>query len=464
MDGVEQNRTPSGWRATVPAALVAALVAGCGGGGGGGGNGDAAAPQVAVSRVVVVDDFGAPVSGAAVSLASASAAHALTTDGNGVALLASVPGPIEVAIAVPTFAAATVRVNASTDQVTTVAVTLKRLTAPAGGSMASRSGAQALRSADGRTLTFEVELVVVDADAEPVQGLVAGDFQLLNCAPDGTTPAADCLRHAVADHAYQPTADATTLVLVPGQAVAPYAAGLLIDQSGSISRTDPLNARLYAARSLLNGLSAGDQVLIGAFADGAGAALPQQPLTMLGGLVDAASVATSFSGLNGLARQVGGQTPLFTSIDAMRTRIVTDTAVTPDHPRALVVFTDGADTTCGNANDCALQRQRVIDAAVADGVRLFTIGLSGGIDVETLSRLAAEGGGAMLYADSVEQLIPLYGSLGRLMSLSLPTYRLRFTVDAGEGGVFAAGQTVLARARVNARGRAVDIPFAVAVR
>lgn len=460
MDGVEHNRTPSSWWARLPAALVAALVAGCGGGGGG----DAAAPQVAVSKVVVLDDFGAPVSGATVSLASASAAHPLTTDSNGVALLASVPGPIEVAIAVPTFAATTAQVNASTDQVTTVAVTLKRLTAPAGGSMASRSGVQALRSADGRTLTFEVELVVMDADATPLEGLVAGDFQLLNCVPDAATPAADCLRSAMADHAYQPTADTTTLVVVPGQAVAPYAAGLLIDQSGSISRTDPLNARLYAAKSLLKGLSAGDQVLIGAFADGAGAAVPQQPLTLLGGFVDAASVATYFSGLDGLARQVGGQTPLFTSIDAMRTRIVTDTAVTAGHPRALVVFTDGADTTCGNAVACALRRQQVIDAAVADGVRLFTIGLSGGIDVETLSKLAAEGGGAMLYADSVEQLIPLYGSLGRLMSLSLPTYRLRFTVDAGEAGVFAPGQTVLARARVNARGRSVDIPFAVAVR
>ena len=105
----------------------------------------------------------------------------------------------------------------------------------------------------------------------------------------------------------------------------------------------------------------------------------------------------------------------------------------------------------------------MIDAARADGVRLFTIGLSGNIDVEALSQLATAGGGAMLYADTVEQLIPLYGSLGRLMSLGLPTYRMRFVIDAGQAGVFASGQTVLARARVQVNGRLVDIPLAVSI-
>ena len=105
----------------------------------------------------------------------------------------------------------------------------------------------------------------------------------------------------------------------------------------------------------------------------------------------------------------------------------------------------------------------MIEAARVDGVRLFTIGLSTSIDVEALSQLATAGGGAMLYADTVEQLITLHGSLGKLVSLGLPTYRLRFAIDAGEPGVFASGQTVLARARVQLRGQTVNSPMAVGV-
>jgi len=238
---------------------------------------------------------------------------------------------------------------------------------------------------------------------------------------------------------------------------------LLFFQNGSIANSDRLNARLFSAKTMISNLAPGDQVVMGAFADGNGARLQQQPLTMVGTVVEKAAAPLFFPRLDALAGQSGGQTPLHASIDAMRAQIVGDASLTPGQPRAIVVFTDGIDSYCSSANRCAQRRQEVINAARADGVRLFTIGLSADIDVESLSHLATASGGAMLYADSVEQLIPLYGSLGRLMSLGLPTYRLRFSIDAGEGGVFAAGQTVLARARVNVLGQTVNIPFAVGI-
>jgi hypothetical protein len=320
-----------------------------------------------------------------------------------------------------------------------------------------------VRSNDGRTLSFETELVVVDADAQPVNGLAATDFQLLDCQPDAATPAADCLRNGAADHAYVAGAAAPDMQVVPGQVGLPHTVGLLIDQSGSIGSSDRLNARLYSAKFLISSLAPGDQAVMGAFADGNGALLPQQPLSGLGTVVDKTAAPLFFAPLDALAAQSGGQTPLHTAIDVMRTQIVGDTTLTPGQPRALVVFTDGVDSYCSPGVGCAQRRQQVIDAARADGVRLFTVGLSGDIDVEALSHLATASGGAMLYADRVEQLIPLYGSLGRLMSLNLPTYRLRFSIDAGEAGVFAAGQTVLARVRVNVQGQPVDIPFAVGI-
>ncbi len=436
---------------------AAAVAAGCGGGGAGSDE-----TKFSVAKVVVVDAYGAPVSGAIVTPALGNI-PAVTTGANGVAFVAGAPGALELGISVPTFTPVVAQVTLGTELVTTVPVTLQRATAPAGGSMASRSGVQPLRSDDGRTLVFEVELVVVGADAQAVDWLTAADFQLLACQPDAATPAADCLRNAAADHATLASAAADALQLVPAQAVTPHTVGLLIDQSGSIANSDRLNARLYAAKSLISSLAPGDQAVIGAFADGNGARLPQQPLTVLGTVADKAAAPLYFTQLDALANQSGGQTPLYASIDAMRTRTVADAALAAGHTPAMVVFTDGADSYCATAGSCAQRRLQVIDAARADGVRLFTIGLSGDIDVESLSALATASGGAMLYADRVEQLIPLYGSLGRLMSLALPTHRLRFTIDAGEAGVFAAGQTVLARARVNVRGQLVDIPFAVAI-
>lgn len=450
----QAKTTSSQWKGLLAMAATAGLAAGCGGGGGA----DPAAVMLSVAKVVVRDAYGAPVAGATVKQMTAASSE-ITTDAEGVAL----PGPVSLSVAVPTFTPVVTQTTLGLDAVTTVPVTLQRATAAAGGSLSTRSGVAPVRSGDGRTLSFEVELVVVGADAQPVGGLLAADFQLLPCLPDAATPAADCLRNAPADQAYQPNAVATLLQVVAAQPVVAHSVGLLIDQSGSIAGTDRLNARLYAAKTLISNLAAGDQAVIGAFADGAGARLPQQPLTMLGTVADAAAAPQAFGPLDALAGQSGGQTPLYAAMDAMRARLADDAALRPGVPRALAVFTDGADSYCGTAVGCAQRRQQVIDAARADGVRLFTIGLSGNIDVEALSQLATAGGGAMLYADTVEQLIPLYGSLGRLMSLGLPTYRLRFAIDAGRTGVFSAGQTVLARARVQVNGQAVDIPLAVSI-
>ncbi|WP_162520701.1 VWA domain-containing protein [Pseudaquabacterium pictum] len=458
MRTIRSTTPPARWPRLLALAAGAAVLAGCGGGGGA----DEPAGQVGVARLVVRDAYGVPVAGASVLPATAGAT-AVLTDSQGVGHVAVLPGTQSFTISVPTFVPQVTEVLVSNGVVTTAPVTLQRATAAAGGALATRSGVAPQRSADGRSLVFEVELVVVGADAQPVTGLVAGDFQLLPCMPDAATAVADCLRQAPADHAYQPDAAATSLQLVPALPVAAHTVGLLIDQSGSIADNDPLNARLYATKALISTLATGDQALLGAFARGPGARLPLQPLTLLGAVPDAAAAPQSFPALDALAGQSGGQTPLHDTIDAMRLQLVASPLLRTGLPRALVVFTDGADTDCAGAAACATRRQQVVDAARADGVRLFTIGLSGRIDVEALSHLATAGGGAMLYAETVEQLIPLYGSLGKLMSLGLPTYRLRFSIDAGQAGVFAAGQTVLARARVQLHGQTVDIPLAISL-
>jgi hypothetical protein len=131
--------------------------------------------------------------------------------------------------------------------------------------------------------------------------------------------------------------------------------------------------------------------------------------------------------------------------------------------RAIVVFTDGADSECLDPDDCRAKRQRVIAKANTAEVSLFTIGLSTGIDFEALGELARGTDGIFLFASNAEQLIPLYGSLGKLLSRSLPTYTMRWTVRSGIDGTFASGHSVLGSLQVDGGGTPVTVPFVVGI-
>jgi hypothetical protein len=236
----------------------------------------------------------------------------------------------------------------------------------------------------------------------------------------------------------------------------PYAAALMLDQSGSISSSDPTGARLYSAKAFLDQLGVGDWVLLSAFSDG-DARILNKPLTVYPSFRNSATVSDSlsyFSTLDSLAALVGGNTPLYAALD----KLVDETSFPTGIAKSVVIFTDGDDTYCGDPNACRTRRQASITAANTAGVRIFTIGLSSSVNFEALGELANQTGGAFLYADSAEQLIPLYGSVGKLLSLSLPTYRLTWTVQAGSSA-FQSGNALLGRVEVTAGGSTFDVPF-----
>jgi hypothetical protein len=178
---------------------------------------------------------------------------------------------------------------------------------------------------------------------------------------------------------------------------------------------------------------------------------------------DQGSAPSYFPTLDSLVPLVGGNTPLYESLDTLQQQMVGDASLPAGLARAVVVFTDGGDTTCAGVEACRTRREQSIRGANANQVRLFTIGLTSGVDIVSLGELANQTGGAFLYADSAEQLLPLYGSVGKLLSLSLPTYRLRWTVQAGSAGVFQPGYTVLGRVQVTAGTSTFDVPFVVGI-
>ena len=458
---------PAPWRrsAAMAAALLAGLgLAACGGGGGS----SAAAPQLGLVSVTVQDTYGATVAGATLQGPSGSS----ITDARGVALVL-MPAPnstADVLLSRANFVDTAFKLTSTAGSINEVAVTLTRATAPAGGSLRSRSGFTPTLDTTGRQLSFEIEVVVVRGNSQPIETLNASDFVLRACTPATATERngrVDCLRgagSADADMAYVPETPAPlSLLLVPGLTARPYAAALLLDQSGSIAETDATGARLYASKAFIDGMGVADQALLAAFAGGPAATLPTRPLTVYGSFQSQAGARAQFATLDALKSMLGGNTPLYDAIDALRLQVVGDTTLPAGISRAMMVFTDGVDTTCSSAEACRSARERTIQGALQSQVRLFTIGLAKGIDVATLGELADRTGGAFLYADTAEQFLALYGSVGKLMSLSLPTYRLRWTVQAAAGATFRPGDTLLGKVEVNAAGSRFDVPFVVTV-
>jgi len=447
-----------------------AILAGCGGGGSGSGESTLAAP--AAIKLTVIDTYGVAVAGAAVEATIGTSSSTATTDTEGVALVlfSGISGNASVTTTRATFVPKNFSTVVTANQVADLSVTLDRATSAAGGSLTSRSGGFPTVSPDARSMSFEIELVIVDSNSQPIENLNADHFVLRACTPDPANDRVDCVRGAVAsfDAAYAPvTGTPESIALIPGAPAEPYAAALMLDQSGSIYDSDPTGARLYSAKAFLDGLGTGDRALLSVFADGA-AAIPTQPLTVYSPFRDTGAVSDApsyYATLDSLAVLVGGGTPLYAALDSLGGQVVADPSLPAGIAKSVVIFTDGDDTTCAGPEACRTRRQESIDLANANGIRVFTIGLTSGVNFEALGELANKTGGAFLFAESPEQLIPLYGSVGRLLSLSLPTYRIRWTIQTGSA-VFQSGSAVLGRVEVKVPSgtqSSFDVPFIVGI-
>ena len=466
-------------RGLLAISCLAALTA-CGGGGGGGGGSASAStvpppPQLGLVKVTAQDSYGAPLPGVMIQSTSGK----ISTDAQGTALVPlSSPNATEtVSLSLDSFVPTSVPVTSTTGKVNETTVTLERMASPAGGSLASRSGTPPTVDAPGQQMSFEIELIIVDGKSQPIPNLTAANFTLRACTPDATTAGNDCIggtnslvpgSGAAVDVAYTPaSAQPEALAWIAGATQVPFAVGLLLDQSGSIATTDPTGARIFSTKEFLKGLGPNDRALLAAFAGNPGAVISTAPLTLYAPFRDQAAASTAyFSTLDTLATQVGGNTPLYASIDSLRQQM-SDPSAAAAAPaglaKAIVVFTDGADTYCADAEACRVNRQQTIAGARADGTRLFTIGLSSAVDIAALGELANQTGGAFLYADNTEQLLSLYGSVGALVSLSQPTYRLRWTVTAAAAAAFVSGQSLLGHVQVKVGSSSFDVPFVVGV-
>jgi hypothetical protein len=253
---------------------------------------------------------------------------------------------------------------------------------------------------------------------------------------------------------------------LPGGTPQPYAAALAFDQSASIERNDPTDARIFSAKEFLKSLGGSDVAAVAAFADGetAGAKIPVRPVTIYP--VGAPSFTSNgrdlFDELDSLATLEGGGTPLYEAL--CRAMDFSVASAPAGVRRAVVVFTDGRDDPAGATGTYSCRTlASAVAKSIATDVDIFSIGLSGEVDGNALATLAAAGNGVFLFAEDVTQLIPIYGSLGNLLSGSLSTYRLSFRITADAAGTFAPGRNVRGVLSVAAPSNTVNLPFVVRI-
>jgi len=424
-------------------------------------------PPVGSVSVTVRDTNGVGIAGATVVATVGGASRSATTNASGVALVTEVlTGTGTVTVSRDTFVTDSAPVTVTANTESRVEITLVRVTSATGGVLETRVLPGGV-SADGRTLEFSVRVVVVDDQAGEVKGLPATAFSLGACAPSAATTDADCVSGGPADVAYSvlgPGA-APSFQELPGGPPQPYAAALTFDQSRTIITNDPTDARLFSAKEFIGRLGPDDAVLMTAFADGSTAKIPEVPVTYFPrptprflGQAEAPTLASDLDSLSGLE---GGGTPLYEAL--CRVMDFTVANAPSGRRQAVVLFTDGRDDPLGSSGGFICRSlERVIEKIDATNVDVFVVGLSGDVDGLVLATLADAGNGVFMFAESVTQLIPIYGSLGNLLSGSLTTYRLTYRIQADVDGTFQAGRSVRGTIAVNT-GLNVSLPFVVRI-
>lgn len=195
----------------------------------------------------------------------------------------------------------------------------------------------------------------------------------------------------------------------------PYSAQMIFDQSGSISDTDPTDARIDAGLAFIDVMSGQDEASIAVFASG-------------GNYPNDISRLTPFTrNKDDLREQIedmrdrqGGGTPLYRSIFTLLDETTSEAS---NSNQAIVVFTDGQDT------DGGISITNLINEANTFGVEVYTVGLGFNLEQEILAGIALNTGGSVMFAEEVTQLVSLYRSLAELLRGGGDVYNVCYTLD-----------------------------------
>lgn len=265
------------------------------------------------------------------------------------------------------------------------------------------------------TLDFEIDVFVIDDDGDLISNLDQGDLSFMDNVFDYEDAPAE------EDPFFSFTQNCFEQMQTPENG--PYSAVMLMDQSGSITGTDPNDTRIDAAKIFFGALGPDDEAILAAFASAGSLQSDFVSWGEFGQQYDFDSTLDSLTMLE------AGGTPFFDATVVFTDKVAAEGG---NENKAVVVFTDGADTESTST---------LVDAAenaVSKGVKVFTVGLSDAVDRGVLQDLAFQTGGSMMYTDEAANLIALYGTLGNLLSGGVTYYHTCWTVERDKQD-FSAG-------------------------
>ncbi|ANH81542.1 hypothetical protein A8C56_11650 [Niabella ginsenosidivorans] len=238
-----------------------------------------------------------------------------------------------------------------------------------------------------KKVRFSVDLAVFKDSKNMEYGFGAGEFKI------------DTLYGSYAFKAVKAS-------LSGGNAAGNYSSIMLMDQSGSTDNTDPDDLRIDAGKIFCWNMNQGDESWVWWFSD------------------NYAKIGTGFTNdtaqlvkdVESVRNKSKGNTRLYDSQIAA----VTDIAGKGTKSvKALLTFTDGEDNLSSKSSSA------VVSAATAKNVRLYNIGLGSSSDAYLFDQAIATGG-AFMYAQDAQQLISMFGNLGKLLDGSAKFYSIEW--------------------------------------
>jgi hypothetical protein len=257
-------------------------------------------------------------------------------------------------------------------------------------------------ASSGNSGDFEIDLFVVDSSGHA----------LTNLAPTAISMVT----------AVDTTFTQTSMNTQTSSPFGPYSAELLLDQTGSIRTTDPLNLRLIAAKLFLEAtalLPAANEVQLSTFQDSLGNGVYMQSY---GGFTH--NTAGYIDTVALLASRVGGGTPLY---DAMYNEMDSLDMMGHNPNKVLVVFTDGQD----NESYMYYPGATLWDAihhAVQNHVKVFAIALQTGLDTELISA-AMQTGGAIMHTNDAKQMVSYFSAMSNFIQGGTSYYKTKWHVS-----------------------------------
>lgn len=201
---------------------------------------------------------------------------------------------------------------------------------------------------------------------------------------------------------------------------------ILIDVSGSMKKTDPLNLRAPALRLLVSLLPADAQASLWLFAD-------DPKLLLALGKTDAAWKRKALNSTGKIT-----SSGLFTNIEAALNQAGEDwkNATALAGKRHLILLTDGKVDIAKEAEKSAESRQRIISDVIPRlqqlGVQVHTVALSEDADQELLKKLSQDSGGSHESIEAAEQLERMFAKVVSKATPhdTVPLQGNKFTIDA----------------------------------